>query len=715
MSLGLRVEDRLDGHTNYSVWKERMQSTFEEAEVWDIMVHTTQTPVVVPTDATQLAAYNKKNNKGKRLILDGIKDHCIPHVRGKSNAHEMWTALSNLYQSTNENRKMVLKEKLKNIKMGNDSAAGYLTKITNVRDELAAIGEAIPPTELTEIRKGQLGAAKPVEQDEDVALVVGGKKAKGKKQASTNSGGGKGKGKGKQVNTQKDYSRVKCWNFQKMGHYAIVSPEKKKKGKDQSLAASAEIEDFAGCFDQEFAFTMCESSSAGSPTIQVQKEQAFPSISKASTGIWYVDSGASRHMTGVREYFLELSESDTDVEVVLGDDRIIRAVGVGTLTFQRESRPPLKVTKVLYVRGMRKNLISISALEDRGYEVLFVGGQALMYPRGALAESARVIGVPHTKVYRFSFQPLLALSSSTDSRASSSEQCEIWHRRMGHMYHGALRTLREITTGMPYFSTDHFNTCRGCAMGKFAKSPFSSSDSRATGILDLIHSDVRGRMSHVSLSGYEYYVLFIDDHSTRTWIYFLKTKSEVFKQFQEFRALVETQTGRKIKSLRSDNGGEYTLGEFVDYCVEVGIRREFTVPYNPQQNGVAERKNKSIVGAAKAMLHDHGLQLFLWAKACNTAVYLQNTSPHRALGHMTPEEAFSGKKSDIGYLHIFGCITYSYIPKEKRTKLEPTAEKGIFVGYSETSKAFRIDIPAQRRVVVRRDVKFKEDKAFRRS
>jgi len=134
MSLGLRLEDRLDGHTNYSVWKERMQSIFEEAEVWDIMVHTTKNTVVVPTNATQMAEYNKRNNKGKRLILDGVKDHCIPHVRGKSNAHDMWTILSNLYQSTNDNQKMVLKEKLINIKMGNDSAVGYLTKITNVRD-----------------------------------------------------------------------------------------------------------------------------------------------------------------------------------------------------------------------------------------------------------------------------------------------------------------------------------------------------------------------------------------------------------------------------------------------------------------------------------------------------------------------------------------------------------------------------------------------------
>ena len=130
------------------------------------------------------------------------------------------------------------------------------------------------------------------------------------------------------------------------------------------------------------------------------------------------------------------------------------------MTFDREPKPPFKLSNVLYVLGMKKNLILVLALEDRGYEILFRRGQVLIYPRGAPADLARVIGVRHAKVYKFAFQPLLALSSSTDSRASSSELCEIWHRRMGHMYHRALRTLREITTGVPDFSTDHFDTCR---------------------------------------------------------------------------------------------------------------------------------------------------------------------------------------------------------------------------------------------------------------
>ena len=129
---------------------------------------------------------------------------------------------------------------------------------------------------------------------------------------------------------------------------------------------------------------------------------------------------------------------------------------------------------------------------------------------------------------------------------------------------------------------------------------------------------------------------------------------------------------------------------------------------------MAERKNRSIVGAARTMLHDQSLPFFLWAEACSTVVYLQNRSPHRAVGNKTPEESFTGKKPEVSHFRIFGCPTFSHDPSEKMTKLEPTIDRGIFVGYDETSNAFRIYLPTPRKVVVRREVRFKE-RAFRKS
>jgi hypothetical protein len=222
-------------------------------------------------------------------------------------------------------------------------------------------------------------------------------------------------------------------------------------------------------------------------------------------------------------------------------------------------------------------------------------------------------------------------------------------------------------------------------------------------------------MNVESLNGFLYYVIFIDDFSRKTWIYFLKKKDEVFGRFKEFKALVENATEKKIKILRSDNGGEFISNPFKDLCKESGIKREFTVSYNPQQNGVAERKNRHITEAAKAMIHDQGLTMNLWAEASRTAVYIQNRSPHQALSNKTPEEAFSGMKPEVSHLRIFGCPVYIHVPKDKRLKLEPSGKKGIFVGYSETSKAFRIYIPGQRQIEVSRDVTFDEMKAFHKS
>jgi transposase InsO family protein len=134
--------------------------------------------------------------------------------------------------------------------------------------------------------------------------------------------------------------------------------------------------------------------------------------------------------------------------------------------------------------------------------------------------------------------------------------------------------------------------------------------------------------------------------------------------------------------LWSDNRGEYSSREFVDFCTRAWIRRQKTVPYNPQQNRVAERKNRAITGAMRSMLHDQSLPLYLWPEASVDVVYLQNKSPHRILGKKTHEEAFTGRRPDVEHIRIFGCLTYSHVPSERRTKLDPTTQQGILVGYS---------------------------------
>jgi transposase InsO family protein len=232
----------------------------------------------------------------------------------------------------------------------------------------------------------------------------------------------------------------------------------------------------------------------------------------------------------------------------------------------------------------------------------------------------------------------------------------------------------------------HDGICRGCALGKNVKGSFSSSGSRSKGILDLIHIDLCGPMIVSSLNGYLYYEFFIDDHSQKTWIYFLKTKDGVLVRFQEFRAHVENLVGRKIKVPRSDNGGEYTSRDFNYLCIEAGIKREYIVPYNPQQNGVAERKNGSIVEATKVMIHDHNIPMIMWEEASMTTVYVQNMSPHKILKNITLEEAFTAVKPEVGHFKIFGCLVYFHVPNEKRTKLDPSGRKGTFVGYNESSK-----------------------------
>jgi hypothetical protein len=208
-------------------------------------------------------------------------------------------------------------------------------------------------------------------------------------------------------------------------------------------------------------------------------------------------------------------------------------------------------------------------------------GKVLSWHKNSRIEDARVIGSREGNMYRLLEQNEEALVHDEINLN------EIWHRRYTHINYLALPFLGKMVEGIPELKSTHEGICKGCALGNNIKRPFPSSNNRSKEILDLIHSEVCGPMPVGSLGGSLYYVIFIDDYSRNAWLYLLKSKDEVFNNFQEFKAEIENLTNKKIKTLRIDNGGEYTLKEFVAFCKLVGIRRELIVPHNPQKNGVA--------------------------------------------------------------------------------------------------------------------------------
>lgn len=174
---------------------------------------------------------------------------------------------------------------------------------------------------------------------------------------------------------------------------------------------------------------------------------------------------------------------------------------------------------------------------------------------------------------------------------------------------------------------------------------------------------------------------------------FMKFKCEVAGIFMKFKAWIENQSGCKTHVIRLNNGTEYISDRFNSFYEEAGIEHQLTVPYSPQQNGVSERKNRTIMDISRCLLQEKNQPKKFWAEAANTTVYLLNRQPTRAVEGKTPFKAWYGFKPDLKNLKIFGCICFSYVPQVKRDKLDKKADLGIFIGYNLLSKAYRIFQP----------------------
>ena len=285
----------------------------------------------------------------------------------------------------------------------------------------------------------------------------------------------------------------------------------------------------------------------------------------------------------------------------------------------------------------------------------------------------------------------------------------IWHLRFGHLHFNGPKLLSSggMVRCLPQIESTS-QVCEGCMLGKQAWLSFPVGDAwRAQTPLSV--GAHRYMWSVGSYGGNRYFIIFIDDFSRKTWVYFLKEKSDALKVFKEFKALTKVESNHKLVAVRSDRGGEYTYNAFQAYCKEQEIRHQLTAAYTPQQNGIAERKNKTILNMTRSMLKEKNLPKELWAEAIACSIYLLNRCPINSVKRMTPQEAWSRYKPNVTHLRVFGCVVYAQVPEAKRRKLDDRGEKCVFVGYSEESKAYKLYNPLIGKLVVSRDVIFSEE------
>ena len=204
-------------------------------------------------------------------------------------------------------------------------------------------------------------------------------------------------------------------------------------------------------------------------------------------------------------------------------------------------------------------------------------------------------------------------------------------------------------------------------------------------------------MPHQSHGGTSYFISFIDDSTRKVWAYPARTKDRVLSIFQEWLAMDENLFGRKLRCLRTDNGGELKSNEFIKFCQQRAIRHDYTSPYNPEQNEIVERMNQTIQEWIVSMLqHSDGF----WTEALQTTVNIINMSPSRPLGLRMPQELWTGCKPNYEKLRIFGCEAHTLIPKDDRCKLEPRSKKCVFLGYGPNGEiGYRLWDPEHKQIV----------------
>lgn len=680
---GIRVE-KLNGN-NYATWKFRVRMLLIRDDVWDIVDGTELSPEESPVE---IAKWKKRDNKALATICLSVEDSQLVHVKDARSSFEAWSSLKNHHEKSSLANRLFLRKRMYSTRLERGgNMEEHISSVVMLADQLRNSGDKISDAEVVTVLLCSLPddydsliTALESRSESDLTLEFvksrlnhesikqkeSEKKAESAFKAKINFGAKKNRQQ-QPVSSTENVEKRSCFQCGNPGHLKRNCPRKSGPARTQQ-AKRAEVKPAEYCF---------------SASVRTRCEEDY----------WLVDSGATSHMTSCKELFDSISQIKKTI--CLADDRLVCTAGIGDISVITEDGFNLVLKDVLYVPDLGASLLSVNKIVKNGFQVSF--SDKFCY---VCKDNEVIIKASNDNgLFKISFETISAKKASVTEDSSI-----LWHRRLGHINASYLKKMNLPVS----INDEELSKCEACALGKLSRPPFPSSTNRqSTSILELVHSDVCGPMSE-SFGGKRYFVTFIDDFSRLTVAYPIRCKSEVFEKFVNFHRFMSESSGHKLRVIRSDNGGEYVSKKFQQYCNDNGIEQQFTTPYSPQQNGLAERANRFLVEMARTLLIDAGMDKRFWAESLVTAVYIKNRTPAKKIDYLTPYEIWYGKKADISNFRVFGSYVYAHIPKEKRVKFDSKAKKYRFVGYQDGIKGYRLVDPATNQIIVSRDVRFDE-------
>lgn len=669
--------EKLQGRENYATWSFAVRTYLEHEDLWKCV------------DGAVGEFDKVEDTKARTKIILLVDSVNYIHIQEAKTAKEVWSNLRKSFDDSGLTRKVgLLRELITTDLEGCGSVETYVNKVITCAHKLRNIGFIVDDEWLgTLLLAGLPESYKPmimamessgVKISTDLVKTKILQDVKNTSDSAAFYSNHKGNMKYNNNNTPSGKG-PRCFKCNKYGHiskycrssqYLKQNNNNKKYSNTNKASSSSFVAAFA----------------------------ASPDLNK---GCWYLDSGAAMHMTNNKDWLYDYGPAPVTT-IKVADNKTLTVKGCGKVNLRsfdhvsKELIGVIQVKNVLYVPDLAVNLLSIHQITKNNCEVKFSKDYCNIYHDSKLV----MTGYAQNNLY-IVYNESYALLTSV----------HLWHQRLGHLNYQSLKKLNESADGvdMEVIKQDKHLICNTCLQGKQTRQPFKNEGTRASGLLQVIHSDVCGPMEEKSLGGARYYVTFTDDYSRKVFVYFMHSKSQVLEKFKEFKNFVENQLDTKIKSLRSDNGKEYVNETFDKFCKDSGIRRQFTVPYSPEQNGMSERMNRTLVERAKCLLIDAKVPKKFWAEAVSTAAYLINRSPTKAIDYKTPEEKWTGVKPNIKNIRVFGCRAFVHVPKEKRLKWDSKANELIFVGYCPESKGYRLYDEKSGKIIRSRDVVFLEE------